>query len=299
MLSVTAILWLTFAILGALCLLVVLFTFAFVKSLPQRKNAFLINFLLTTFLAQIPPILLFITGQLNESPPEYLCLVQNVLMDGVGPMFGIALVELVFHTWIDLRAMFLGKVSVTVKFPSLRVLLLMGPYIAMVSWCIASLAASMQTPAQLGLTQIVYCANNSVLGTRVRRFVGFFMFIFGLIEFSIEACIGRLIYIHLSRTARKTCGKSYLVSYHFALRVFVFCLLQLVPIILAALNSWFRLNSPPLKDATHILESMNALVTFLVFGTSNDLLRTWRIKGRSSFNTISEATDNVPVSDVV
>jgi hypothetical protein len=58
MLSTTAIFWLTFAILGQSCLLAVILTLTFVKTLPQRKNPFFINVLLTTFLAQLPPLLL-------------------------------------------------------------------------------------------------------------------------------------------------------------------------------------------------------------------------------------------------
>ncbi|KAF8585780.1 hypothetical protein K439DRAFT_1660093 [Ramaria rubella] len=275
----TVIFWLLFAIIGLVSLLIVLITFAVVKSLPQRGNVFLLNFLFTTCLAQIPPILLFITGQLNDNPLEYLCFTQSVLMDGVGPMFGIALVMLVIQTWMDLRGLFLGKTPITAKFPSSRIMGLLAPYVSAILWCIASLVAASYAPIQLELTQIVYCANNSIPGTGVRRFVGFFMLFLGIIEFAFEALIARLVYKHLSGTKRNTYGKSYITSYHFALRVLIFCILQLTPIILAALNSLMRLNSPPLKNGTHILESMNAVVTFLVFGTSNDLLRTWRLTG--------------------
>jgi len=39
-------------------LLALLITFALVKHLPQRDNLFLVNVILTDFLATIPPVLL-------------------------------------------------------------------------------------------------------------------------------------------------------------------------------------------------------------------------------------------------
>ncbi|KAF8586418.1 hypothetical protein K439DRAFT_1631664 [Ramaria rubella] len=83
---------------GQLSLLALLGTYLFCKDLSGRNNLYLLNFLFTTFLATIPPCLLFYTGQ-QEAPAHWICVLQSVLMDGIAPMFEVALLILVFHTW--------------------------------------------------------------------------------------------------------------------------------------------------------------------------------------------------------
>jgi hypothetical protein len=54
--------WLVLDLTGQWALLGLLITFAIVKHLPQRRNPFLVNFLLTTFFSTIPPALLSATS---------------------------------------------------------------------------------------------------------------------------------------------------------------------------------------------------------------------------------------------
>lgn len=49
---------LTFDFVGEAAILLLIATFLFSKSLPQRNNPFFLNFLIATFLTQIPPSLL-------------------------------------------------------------------------------------------------------------------------------------------------------------------------------------------------------------------------------------------------
>ena len=58
MISTIAVVWIVMNLLGSCCLLLLLGTYCIVKTLPQRKNPFLINMVLTSYLATIPPLML-------------------------------------------------------------------------------------------------------------------------------------------------------------------------------------------------------------------------------------------------
>lgn len=106
MFSGLAVTWVTLFIIGQCCMLLLLATYLLVKDLPGRHNVFLLNFLLTTFLITIPPLLLWVRylwklkgthhkwiwhsfygGQQDGVPPHWLCLTQSILMDGIAPMW--------------------------------------------------------------------------------------------------------------------------------------------------------------------------------------------------------------------
>ena len=95
--------WLALDITGQWTLFVLLLTYALGKHLPQRDNSFLINFILATFLATLPPLLLsapcpsrrahthpaprLYSGNQNAPhPPSGLCAAQAMLTQGVAPM---------------------------------------------------------------------------------------------------------------------------------------------------------------------------------------------------------------------
>jgi len=281
MLSAITVAWLVMCMIGQWSLFALLVTFASVKSMPQRNNPFLINLILTTFLATIPPCLLFYTGHQDGVPPHGLCLVQSVLMDGVAPMFGTALLVLVAHTWSDLKAILRGDTPVTFKHTAFRFSLIMAPYIVMASWCTASTVAALKPSARLELSQFVYCANNSSSGIPVRQYDGFFMITIGILELFFIVWIACIVFTPLKfwRLQRSempiTTSPSYHANVKIYIRIAIFSALQLTPILLALLNSNRHLNSHPLKQATQALESMNAIATFLVFGTQKDVLEVW------------------------
>ncbi|KAF8585787.1 hypothetical protein K439DRAFT_1660098 [Ramaria rubella] len=290
--DVLTILWLIFALLGQWSLLILLGTFGVVRSLRQRHNLFLINFLFTTFLSTWPPCLLFFTGQQGNHPPHWLCFTQAILMDGVAPMSTIALSILVFHvgtsfflvqiirhqlreqTWTTLKSSLASEKSVTERFSWIKVLLLCLPYIVFVSWCMASLLAALQAPRQLEIGQFVYCANNSLFSNRVRRFVGFFMILVGFFDLCMEVCIGYLFYLHHARVT-SVGGDTFRENYCLALRILIFSALQILTVLLSLFNSFPWLNSQQLKEATQLIESMDALGTFVVFATQKDVLGVW------------------------
>jgi hypothetical protein len=56
-----AIAYITLDMVGGFCLLLLLFTYYTVKTLPQRKNPVLINLVLISYLASIPPVMLYVS----------------------------------------------------------------------------------------------------------------------------------------------------------------------------------------------------------------------------------------------
>lgn len=96
--------WLALNNTGQWCLLILLVTYASARRLPQRNNAYLINFILTTFLGSIPPSLLLVfmhrgascanlsllrriySGYQYSPIPYKLFVAQAALMNGVAPM---------------------------------------------------------------------------------------------------------------------------------------------------------------------------------------------------------------------
>jgi len=278
MLTALAVTWLTMDIIGLASLLLLLVTFFCVKTLPQRNNPFLINLILTTFLATIPPCMLLIAGQQYDDPPHVLCLVQSVLMDGVAPMYGTALVMLVFHTWADLQAHLNGVTPITMRYATVKYTLLLLPYIMMISWITASTVAALQPSEDLQLSVFVYCANSSTAGALVRQNIGYFMIACGAVEIVFDVWIARITFpffmVWRSNISTTPYYKAHIQIY---VRILIFSLLQLTPILLALLETNHKWESVPFKQATQLLESMDAVAMFLVFGTQKDVLKAWKL----------------------
>ncbi|KAF8575422.1 hypothetical protein K439DRAFT_747156 [Ramaria rubella] len=276
MVSAIAATWISFTLIGQWSLLFLLGTFYVVKSLPQRSNTFLINFLLTMFLATIPPLLLFLTGQQDLITVPWICFVQSVLMDGVAPMFGTALTILTIQLWLELRAMVKGKPEALGIFERhfyLKCLLLLTPYLVCASWCIASLTGSLAPSADVKLLPFVFCTNQSAV-IPVRKQIGYFMIACTIISIVFEIWTVCLV-------KRSVC---YRANGHQAVRLLIFSLLQLSPIILTALaklgpyNSFsHRRATTNIENAIQVIEAMDALATFLVFGTQRSVLQAWHI----------------------
>lgn len=62
--------WLALNNTGQWFLLLLLITYASAQQLPQRNNAYLVNFILTTFLGSIPPSLLSVMSSLLNIAPN-------------------------------------------------------------------------------------------------------------------------------------------------------------------------------------------------------------------------------------
>jgi len=262
-------------------LLLALLTFAFKRSLSQRKNPFLINLFLTTYLSTFPPALLLISGNISEfRPPLVLCMIQSITMDGIAPMFGMALMTLVIQTWSTIRGISLGTDSVVDKHRWLRILMILMPYITFISWCLTSALAAFLFPNNFARHEVVACSNKgSTEAVRITNFIGFFVAGFAVIDIVFESATLHLIYKHFwqKKNYRKNADSKGLLIF----RLCLFPWLQILPIVLAfILSAAFNISTDSGEGKVwfRVVESMNGPATFIVFGTTPDLLAAWGLK---------------------
>ncbi|KAF8479471.1 hypothetical protein JB92DRAFT_3043827 [Gautieria morchelliformis] len=288
MFSALALAWVTLNIAGQWCMLLLLGTFLLVKDLPGRRNVFMINFLVTIFLGTIPPCLLFYAGQQDGVPSHWLCLMQSVLMDGIAPMFGVALTVFVFQTWAELRSAICSTTSLVATSQIARWGLLLLPYMTLAGWCTGSLFQAFLPPATFQLSEFVYCDNIS--GGRV----GYFMIACGTMEILFEIWIAFLLITRDKLSTGTIRPEKYRDTVHLYIRTITFTLVQFGPVALAVMNK----VAPPtiaseIQSATQVLEAMNALATFLVFGSQKAILQTWKIWPQRRIRTLTQSRVDV------
>ncbi|KIJ51064.1 hypothetical protein M422DRAFT_245040 [Sphaerobolus stellatus SS14] len=167
--------WLIFDIAGQWSLLALILTYCFINAMRQWSNPFLVNLLITTFIASIPPSLLGYTGNRSRvSPPSpTLCFIQASLVDGVAPMFGVAQLALLFDVWLELRAFIKKKSRLSREMFAFYTLLFL-PYFTMWVWIFGSFVASYQSKAEHD-PLLAYCQNDSKASNAVRKYVGIFV----------------------------------------------------------------------------------------------------------------------------
>jgi len=274
-----------FVVAGSIALFALLITLWRVPSLPQRNNPFLVNLLLTTWLSTIPASLLLFSGHaVDLLPAKALCILQAVLMDGVIPMFGIAGLCLVLSIWLQVRADLAGHFNPLVEKRWLKILVLSIPYITFLCWTSSSIGLGFSTPPRV-LVETIWCAIITPRSNRIRRFIGFFLTGFSLAQLFLEGWIIALILESKKSSIDITKSKNSLtIGKGLILRVVIFTLIQLSIVILAILLAGIRIGDDlqEYTDVTRVFDSMNALFTFLVFGTSNSLLEAWRLKKPTS-----------------
>jgi len=263
--------WLVLDITGQWCLFALLITFAVVHHLPQRTNLFLVNFVLASFLATIPPALLLYAGQQFGLLSQNLCFVQAALVDGVAPLFGVAQLALVFDTWCEVRSVCLRRQHISRKL-IVKYLLISAPYMTMGLWTATSFIAAIQSDASTHQDPLyVYCRNHSKASDTVRVAFSFFMGFLGIMELILELWVCWLIYRYPTRVHEDP--RTWRTTIQFALRVLLLNLVQFIVIIVIVADIWIQ--SQTLKVAYNLLTSMNSLATFLAFGTQKNVLRSW------------------------
>ncbi|KIJ52291.1 hypothetical protein M422DRAFT_776012 [Sphaerobolus stellatus SS14] len=274
-----------FIVAGSIALFALLITLWRVPSLPQRNNPFLVNLLLTTWLATIPASLLLFSGHaLDLAPAKALCILQAVLMDGVIPMFGIAGLCLVLNTWLQVRADLGGHSNPLVVKRWLRIFVLSIPYITFLCWTSSSIGFGFSTPPRV-VVKTIWCAINTPQSNRISRFLGFFIIGFSLAQLIFQGWIIALLYKSKMTSIDITKSKKSLtIEKGLIVRVVVFTLIQLVTMTLAVILSGISVdnNQQKYSDNARVFESMEPLSIFIVFGTGNSLLEVWRLKKPTS-----------------
>lgn len=284
MYTVVTILWISFNMTGTATLLLLLGTFYFVPSLPQRKNPFLINLHLSTLLATVAANLLFITGQQERITIFPICLVQSILMDAVGPVVSTSMSCLVFQLWDEISSAIKGKVRILERSNVARRTVLIAPYVTLVIWITFSIIVTTRPPIRvLPLSFSVCLDRGPTHHTTARIYVGPFMVACGLWTVCFEVWTAYLLVTRKSpRELWDVEGPSfhsYRMNLYLAMRVFIFNLIQIVALFLTAANRVGRSEKKALKtdDVGQILESTLGLAVFVAFGTQRTVLEAWKI----------------------
>jgi len=296
MFSPLAIAWNTLALAGQAGLLLLLITFLRVPSLSQRENPFLINMLLTMYLAAIPPILLLITGQQEKITVKAICIAQSALLDGVPAMWGTAVTVLVFQVWCEMRSIIkLNGQYMHVRSPTLRGLLLAAPYVIYILWTLTSLLGSLVPPVDVKLKPFVFCTDQGPNHhTPVRIYVGPFAAILGVISIILEVMTAKLLF---TRTRSSSASYASLwMKYRYTstarifLRMVAFNLLQLGPLVLtiATKINVSKDRIPAIDGALEILEVSYPIGVFVLFATQRNVLEAWRILPPSTEKSIDK-----------
>ncbi|KAF8519276.1 hypothetical protein JB92DRAFT_2899213 [Gautieria morchelliformis] len=155
-------------------------------------------------------------------------------------------------------------------------------------WFMASLTQSLQPSAIVLLHPFFFCTNDGI-GILVRNQLGYFVviclviaiFLEGWTTYFVIACLRRCrVSKDLSYASRL-----YRASLHMYMRLCIFTVMQLFPILLTAID--YRPSPHPLptlipREVTEIMESMYPLAVFFVFGTQSAVLRAWKILPQTS-----------------
>ncbi|KIJ52247.1 hypothetical protein M422DRAFT_776360 [Sphaerobolus stellatus SS14] len=265
---------LIFNILGQVCLFILLITYIVGRSLPQRNNPYLVNMVVVSLLAAIPPALLFYSGYQYKPMPPALCLTQGVLVDGLLPMMFVGKLALVLDNWSELRHLALGNRHFT-QIPIIKRLVLPLPYVFLVLINIVSAVAAVHYPGNLHgekVASFLYCTNLGRFSTTVRAVVTYFLGIISVIHVFFEVWIVWIIYAYPIKT--KTEGTVWRTTIQFAIRLLFLSGFQVIATLISLADS--HMNAGPMKLTYELLTSMSALAVFIAFGTQKVILLTWK-----------------------
>ncbi|KAF8479470.1 hypothetical protein JB92DRAFT_3133564 [Gautieria morchelliformis] len=276
--------WLAINTTGQWCLIFLLITYACARWLPQRNNAYLINFMLVVVLSCIPPALLFYTGHLFSDRPSGLCLAQASLVVGAPTMFAVAELALAFDAWSELRSLCTHKVHVS-RITFVKCIALIAPYFTMGFWTFADFQASVSDPKWGAGTQTpyygndtvhsnmnVFCVSPGVLPDKVMAASGIFMVVVTTAQVFLQVWVAWMIYAYPSKVQDDP--TAWRTSIQFSLRIMILSLLQLVTEFMTVING--AVDNANIKYAYQLLVSMNSLAAFLAVGVQSNVLQTWK-----------------------
>ncbi|KAF8519287.1 hypothetical protein JB92DRAFT_2899358 [Gautieria morchelliformis] len=272
MISSIAIACITLNIVGGCSLLLLLYTYYAVKTLPQRNNPVLINLIFMSYLATIPPLMLLFTGQQGGVHIQWICILQSALIDGIPPMYFVGLVALVFQNFTTSNYNLANSTWV-------QWTLLLAPYIVYMCWFVASLTLALQPSAKVLPNPFIYCTNDAAGPYVIRNQLGYFAVACLAITIVLEVWTAYFVFA----SHRRCCNSGglahasslYRTKLHLYVRLCTFTVMQVFPIILTAVKtptSTVHMS----RDATQIVKAY-PLAVFFVFGTQRAVLQAWKI----------------------
>ncbi|KAF8519282.1 hypothetical protein JB92DRAFT_2899246 [Gautieria morchelliformis] len=273
MISSIAITYITLDIVGGCSLLLLLYTYYAVKTLPQRNNPVLINLIFISYLATIPPLMLLFTGQQGGVHIQWICILQSTLVMGIPPMYFVGLVALVFQNFTTSNYNLANSTWV-------QWTLLLAPYIVYTCWFVATLTLALQPSAKVLPNPFVFCTNDAAGPYVIRNQVGYFVVACLAITIVLEVWTAYFVFAS-HRQCRKFgdlahASSLYRTKLHLYVRLCTFTVMQVFPIILTAVNAPTHAIHMP-GDATQIVEGLYPLAVFFVFGTQRAVLQAWKI----------------------
>ncbi|KAF8498862.1 hypothetical protein JB92DRAFT_2983311 [Gautieria morchelliformis] len=168
------------------------------------------------------------------------------------------------YTWLELRAIVRNTTSISSRSVWLQWTFLVAPYVVYMFWFMASLTVCLRPkfiPHEPDILTVTCC---TVWTT-----------------YFVIACLRRC---RVSRDLSYA-SRLYRTSLHMYMRLCIFTVIQLFPILLTAINYRPSPQPPPTlipREATEIMECTYPLAVFLVFGTQSAVLRAWKILPQTS-----------------
>ncbi|EJD52266.1 hypothetical protein AURDEDRAFT_181762 [Auricularia subglabra TFB-10046 SS5] len=261
--------WLGLNIAGQVLLSLLLATLLFSRRLKAQRHPILLNFVVAWLLSTIPACLLLYGGAQEGAPPDPgLCLYNAAMMAGIPPMVAVAFLAVVAQVFVMLRSV--ATHTTYVRRTWLTVLLLAGPYVAYVAFCLLVGVIGFYNPADVDRdTEIVFCTvRNHSLGTYIWSFT--------VLMVAVTLVLGGKCYfwivVMLYRNWRDVRGGKVESEFdaHLIIRALAFTIFELF-ILATSLLTIFKQDSTPPK----FMQALAPLAVFLIFATQPDVIYSW------------------------
>jgi hypothetical protein len=236
-------------------------TFLFSKTATRHLT--LINACMTWIFSGIISCLLFYAGQqFGREPSTGLCIAQASLVDGIMPMWSVAVLVLVYHMFVvindDKKKQKLGTTKMCI--------MLAAPYITQFVFSLATLTLALQNPQLVNRShRVLFC------------FLKHPPFTLAVSIFTFTVCIGITIIegmlaltLYRNWRALRSVGRSGGVHPQFLLRVMAFGLYIFSGMTVSLLAMLHHSNI-----FSEMYLALAGTVILLIFGTQADVFRAW------------------------
>lgn len=283
--------WIIIYTIGQVLLLLLIGTLWKKRQSRSWKGLTLMNMLFTMFLNSVIMCILFYAGQqANPNPPTGLCLAQATLKHGSGPMTQVAILSLGIEAFISIRATIAsGKQSTRVS-----ILLLGAPYASFIVWSIPVAIMGVLNPEnieRLDPAYSYYCSYRNNMFGDINTTFGVLAILATAVIQSLTARI-----LHRSWRSTRQMRASGGIDFSLIVRICVFVALQILFIILTAINMVPSSASAPftLGEFIDIFQSLVPIIAFFIFGFRSSILEVWFGRWWNTSTTTTSITSTAP-----
>jgi len=256
---------------GQIGLPVMLLTLAFSRNVTRRTATF-VNFLICVVEFTTALLLLFYSGDVFSGHPSFVyCRFQSAVVQSSGPLLGMAGLALVWETFEHVCHRGQPPYSTAKK----TIMLVMAPWlmflIFFVAFLVTGLDISAEVEAELIHAPLLYCRSPSSF----LHGLGYAVTSIGL---GCVVIVEILIAVKLRRhvTQAKANGVVLPVPFiHLLLRGLIFSVYSLITLAVVFVIDHFHSATTDSGAPVYFILSLTPLMTFVLFGTQQDLLRVW------------------------